>query len=773
MIHPRNRVRALAQVQRRIENRLAGSLSQIAKITLTVTETDSSIVRPMHLMVADVSANQDPKDAAKNIIQAFDESDQSLLLLGNPGSGKTTMLLELAQNLHDKAIADDNAPIPAVIDLARWSSDSHVLPTGNNNSDTDEVAEPIASARLLGGPRRLISHRNTGGKLGLPTGQEYEFYRWVIEQLNHLYKIPANVTEEWLRTRKLILLLDGLDEVAPRDRDQCLESINKFQDLFNLPAMAVTSRREDYDKLRGRLTLQSAVQIQPLSRPQIVEYLEAAGQRLLGVLEALRRDSTLWELLDSPLMLNIVVLAYHDRSASHVIRGTSLGDRRKLLIAAYVEEVTSRRNAPLAKYRLSDTQRWLEQLAYSASVHRSKMPLRRSWVGWRMTWTSNAPESRVRYMFSAFFPWVVGLSCSLGVILPLGIRLGVVASLVAGILLLVIQCSYLVFTRPIKRKRVGRVHTYGQLRRNGILAGISIAVLEYLLFSLIPDYESTFNQPVHYMITFSPLVGLVALAAVSERFVEGVFIEALWWGAIIIGGGGSYLLYNWHPNFAVLTFLFAAAFISTLIISSLEIALYLIINQSDYFRPVGRVLDLRSIALPVMLSIIIFIFLTFNGQGKLDTSISVDIVGTLSGAIIGIFMAFLFVAIGGLIVSPYRIVLAGLDVLPFSLGSFLEYSVDRSLLYKEGSGYDFVHSIFLDYFREMYLSAERDWANTAYRAENVPDPVNMEDWSDGVRDGEDALPGGDDLAGPGPGSGDLDESGDGHRRRVGRRRRRW
>jgi len=55
------------------------------------------------------------------IVDVFDEMGQNLLVLGEPGSGKTTMLLELARDTIARAEKDSDEPIPVVFNLSSWT----------------------------------------------------------------------------------------------------------------------------------------------------------------------------------------------------------------------------------------------------------------------------------------------------------------------------------------------------------------------------------------------------------------------------------------------------------------------------------------------------------------------------------------------------------------------------------------------------------------------------------------------------------------------------
>ena len=46
-----------------------------------------------------------------------------LLILGEPGAGKTTELLSLTQDLIERAIENENATIPIIFELSSWKND--------------------------------------------------------------------------------------------------------------------------------------------------------------------------------------------------------------------------------------------------------------------------------------------------------------------------------------------------------------------------------------------------------------------------------------------------------------------------------------------------------------------------------------------------------------------------------------------------------------------------------------------------------------------------
>jgi len=49
---------------------------------------------------------------------------------------------------------------------------------------------------------------------------------WLVEELSSTYQVPRKLGRAWVDTDQILSLLDGLDEVAPRERTACIEAIN-------------------------------------------------------------------------------------------------------------------------------------------------------------------------------------------------------------------------------------------------------------------------------------------------------------------------------------------------------------------------------------------------------------------------------------------------------------------------------------------------------------------------------------------------------------------
>jgi eukaryotic-like serine/threonine-protein kinase len=297
---------------------LEQSLYQAGRIDLEFEHRPGAVSNPMNRGPHASSRSPQPLPRRMGVTDIFDIHASGLLVLGAPGAGKTTLLLELARDLVQRAEADETHPVPMVFHLASWALHRKPL--------TD----------------------------------------WLAEELEKGDYLQRRVAERWIAEDQILPLLDGFDEVPADHREACVERINEFRQQHGLLPIAVCSRIADYESLSARLRLPSAIFVRPLTRPQVQDYLRRGRAPSVALLEALEKDPGLWDLLDTPLMLSIAVLAYGDRPATAEPEAKPEGDARHRLFARYVDTMF-RRQAAGSRYSREQTIRWLAWLASSTA----------------------------------------------------------------------------------------------------------------------------------------------------------------------------------------------------------------------------------------------------------------------------------------------------------------------------------------------------------------------------------------------------------------------
>jgi hypothetical protein len=189
------------------------------------------------------------------------------------------------------------------------------------------------------------------------------FAVWLVDALKEQYYIAHKTAQVWVDTNQILPLLDGLDEMALEHRAACITAINTLRQDHGLLPLVVCSQIENYEALGMPLRLQGAVIIQSLTRSQVEDYLVHVGQPSAAIHKALQEDETLWELLNTPLILYVMPQAYAGHSSAAVLAKAPLEERRRHLLTVYVDRMFQRQNAVLS-YSRQQTEHWLSWLAW-------------------------------------------------------------------------------------------------------------------------------------------------------------------------------------------------------------------------------------------------------------------------------------------------------------------------------------------------------------------------------------------------------------------------
>lgn len=335
-VTPRDRNEAilLEAVRTEVAGRQEFALHNRVYIELDKWEDPTQIIRPWEMDVKEGSAEpvRCPPDMA--ITQVFDRRTIGgrLLLLGAPGSGKTTMLLQLAEVLVDRAIADGGRPVPVLLNLSAWKKEFRTI------------------------------------------------REWMVADLKLKYGVRKSKAVEWIEGRRVVPLLDGLDELMSERQETCVRALNDFlgEEWVGSP-LVVCSRLEEYGAYPTNLGLNGSVSLLPLSNEQIERFLQGSGCGWLW--EVVKDDEAVMDevtgLARSPLMLTVFVLA------SEGLRGQELEswlsqesetERQQLLLNSYV-------NRSLKRGYIDRFNRLTKKGKHpTRSRHNEKKV--RQWIGW-------------------------------------------------------------------------------------------------------------------------------------------------------------------------------------------------------------------------------------------------------------------------------------------------------------------------------------------------------------------------------------------------------
>lgn len=352
-------IEALRQLRYSYREMMDESLQGITWLELGLTEKPDAVQTACSLLLRIGNRAGKRLPPGTSIIEVYDKVEHALLILGEPGVGKSTLLLNLAQQLIERAEQDESQPLPVLLSLSSWAF-TRPLPLQD----------------------------------------------WIAKQAAEIYAIPQEWSKQWMGENGIVLLLDSLDEMEETACAACIEAINVYH-REHLAPLVVCSRTDEYETTvaseKRRLALQGAVIIQALTNKQVDDYLVQAGKPLAALHSAMKRNSALCDLATTPLMLNVLSLTYRDISMP------SFPNKKPPLLHQVWDDYVRRmveRKGNSKKYPLSQTVHWLSWLAREMREHNQT----EFWLEHlQPEWLPKYPRRFYRWSFGLFSAVVVGL----------------------------------------------------------------------------------------------------------------------------------------------------------------------------------------------------------------------------------------------------------------------------------------------------------------------------------------------------------------------------
>jgi formylglycine-generating enzyme required for sulfatase activity len=267
--------------------------------------------------------------------------EQRLVLLGGPGSGKSTFINFVALCMAG-ALLDSGA-----INLGTLTAP---LPPEPDSRDKDtKKAQPQRWEHGTLLPVYVVL-RDFASELPAPgvTVNAQTLWRHIAGRLKQaaLGDYAPHLREELMKRGGLILL-DGLDEVPESQtrREQVKQAVQDFAATFGQCRFLITSRTYAYTRQDWKLDMFASAELLPFTRGQIDRFVDAwythmhellrlsegdAKGRAELLKRTVQRNERLAELAERPLLLTLI-------ARLHTERGGALPEKREELYAQAVE----------------------------------------------------------------------------------------------------------------------------------------------------------------------------------------------------------------------------------------------------------------------------------------------------------------------------------------------------------------------------------------------------------------------------------------------------
>ncbi|OYE02209.1 NACHT domain-containing protein [Nostoc sp. 'Peltigera membranacea cyanobiont' 232] len=613
---PKNERLLLATVKQEVTARLSQSLHNTLLINLRKELQPQQVKRPWDTEIKIGLKPAEILSDSTTILDIFDSQEIAgkLLILGNPGSGKTTTQLELAQALIQRAEEQPDYPVPVLFNLSSWKDNRQTL--------TD----------------------------------------WLLTELKLKYGVSSQLGKQWVENHQLLLFLDALDELKPQRQEICVQRINQLLLSQERPSyMVICSRGEEYNNYSTQVQLNGAVCLQPFNNNQIYNYL--FNIKRIDLWAIISNESDLLELVKTPLLLSITVLAMEDISLEKWQYLLNTEARLEYLLNTYVSRMLERQvkiktYAKLSFPKKEQTIFWLHWLAQQLKKDsKPELLIEEIQPYWLVSKNS---KKLYKFIFGLIFGLIAGL---IGI--PLfGLIGGVIGIPLWGVTrVLILE----IFFNSIYVRNLQEI----TLIENIAWFNFNYELLDLILF-------------------FGLVFGLVG--ALTGGMLAGLILG-------VVGGLGGKLI-------GLITGLITGLIIGLIIgvIGGLVFGLVLGLVLGLFF---GLVFGLAGEQSGSFIETKLI-----PNQGIWKSSVNAVLLTLLFGVIgwliFGLHRGVMFGVITGLFCGEaciqhfsLRLVLYFNGYIPWNYTRFLNYCTERMLLQRVGGRYRFIHKLLQDHFAQM------------------------------------------------------------------------
>lgn len=265
----------------------------------------------------------------ENFKSGFDTYDGRLLLLGNPGTGKTITLLTHARDAVLTKLQDVERPLPFIARIATWTANPpqplHEWLAETSGLSVNDIQRLIGDGKcllMLDGLDELGPSRHDV-KLNPDTD---EVITEKVQEIDPLTKEPM-VDDNGTPIMRDVPVYESYD---PR--------LRFLQQLPENNQVVITSRVVEYMELAEKINLNGAVQLRTLSEEQIESYLSISDE-LRELWQALEQQPDLLDVARVPLLLSLLAFAFQglpDRVRN--LKDMEEGELRDAIFEQYIKK---------------------------------------------------------------------------------------------------------------------------------------------------------------------------------------------------------------------------------------------------------------------------------------------------------------------------------------------------------------------------------------------------------------------------------------------------